>query len=500
MKLTRRSILNSFALSTASALIHPLENAFAASSQQSEHPLDDPQRPAFHLQPARGWMNDPCGPIYWRGQYHMFHQYNPHAAVWGDMHWAHAVSPDMIHWQRLPIALAPTLGGPDAQGCFTGTAIVHNNTPHLLYTGVQTVPIAEATLSDGHNNFRETQCLAIATDDTLNTWKKIPQPVLPTPPPGMHVTGFRDPAPWRDGDTFYTLIASGIPKVGGNVLLYRSSDLRTWQYLHPMAQGKWSGTPGNNPVDTGEMWECPDFFPLGTGGKHILIYSTQGRTIWQSGVLDRSTMLFHSERTGELDYGKGTYYAPKTQLDSKGNRILWGWILETRPQAEYAAAGWSGMMSLPRTLTLNGNDLMLAPAPQAERLRVSANPNPAHLPNTRQEFRCVLQSAAVGDPLPYRIIDPIGPLAEIRSDQNQSPRTLLIDGIVIEMPEPLPAQAGLHIFIDNSVVEIFLDSRFCVTRRFYSRTSDKPVVTLILPGQLRIVRAQSFSLNSIWNT
>ena len=316
----------------------------------------------------------------------------------------------------------------------------------------------------------------------------------------MHVAGFRDPAPWRDGETFYTLIASGIPNVGGNILLYRSSDLRTWQYLHPMVQGQWSGTPGSNPVDTGEMWECPDFFPLGTGGKHILIYSTQGRTIWQSGVLDRSTMLFHPERTGELDYGKGAYYAPKTQLDANGNRILWGWIPETRPQAEYAAAGWSGMMSLPRTLTLNGNDLMLAPAPQTERLRASANPNPAQLPNTRQEFHCVLQAAIVGDPLPYRITDRIGTLVEIRYDQNQSPRTLLVEDVHIEMPEPLPAQAGLHLFIDNSVIELFIDSRFCVTRRFYSRTSGKPIVTLILPGKPRISRAQSFSLNSIWNT
>ena len=256
--------------------------------------------------------------------------------------------------------------------------------------------------------------------------------------------------------------------------------------------------PGPNPVDTGEMWECPDFFPLGTGGKHILIYSTQGRTLWQSGVLDRRTMLFHPERTGQLDYGKGAYYAPKTQLDAHGNRILWGWIPETRPEADYKAAGWSGMISLPRTLTLNGNDLMLDPAPQTERLRASANPNPAQLPNTRQEFRCALLTATVGDPLPYRITDPIGTLVEIRSDRNQPPHTLLVDDIAIEMPGPLSSPAGLHLFIDNSVVELFIDSQFCVTRRFYSRTPGKPVVTLTLPGQPRVSRPQSFSLRGIW--
>src|SRR5581483_12182225 len=71
----------------------------------------DPQRPQYHLMPAANWMNDPNGPIYWKGKYHMFHQYNPHAAVWGDMHWAHAVSPDMVYWKHLPVALAPTKGG-----------------------------------------------------------------------------------------------------------------------------------------------------------------------------------------------------------------------------------------------------------------------------------------------------------------------------------------------------------------------------------------------------
>ncbi|HEY6413963.1 MAG TPA: glycoside hydrolase family 32 protein [Edaphobacter sp.] len=499
MKLTRRTVLNTFALATAGTLSHPLKSALAEAWAQTE-PLTDPHRPAYHLLPARGWINDPCAPIYWRGEYHMFHQYNPNAAVWGDMHWAHAVSPDMVHWQRLPVALAPTPGGPDAQGCFTGSSIVYNGDPAIIYTGVQTVPLAEATLSDGHNNFRETQLLATAADNTLGTWKKHPQPVIPAPPPDMKVTGFRDPTPFRDGDTQYLLVASGISKVGGNVLLYRSKDLTQWEYLHPMVQGSWSGTPGANPVDTGEMWECPDFFPLGTGGKHVLIYSTQGKTLWHSGTLDKKTMLFHTERSGQLDYGKGSYYAPKTQLDAKGNRILWGWIRETRPEAEYNRAGWAGMISLPRILTLNSNDLMMEPAPQTERLRASTNPNPAQLPNTRQEFRCVLQSATAGEPLPYRITDPTGTILEIRSAKDQSPRTILIDDIAIELPEPLPAQAGLHLFLDNSVFEIFIDSRFCATRRFYARTPGKPVATLTLPGQPRVARPQSFSLSSIWPT
>src|SRR6185437_15485134 len=206
MNLSRRSVLASLAVSAAATAAGPVHRAWAAVQDSTgEQPLSDPMRPGFHLQPARGWMNDPCGPIYWRGQYHMFHQYNPHAAVWGDMHWAHAVSPDMVHWKRLPVALAPTPNGPDAQGCFTGSAIVYNDRPHLLYTGVRNAPSAQASINDSRNHFRESQCLAIATDDALRIWKKLPQPVIPSPPPAMHVTGFRDPAPWREGDHFYTL-------------------------------------------------------------------------------------------------------------------------------------------------------------------------------------------------------------------------------------------------------------------------------------------------------
>src|SRR5499425_1509800 len=124
----------------------------------------DPLRPQFHLLPARNWMNDPDGPIYWNGHYHMFFQYNPNAAVWGDMHWAHAVSRDMIHWRHLPVALAPTPDGEDAGGCFSGSAVNGNGTPTVIYTGVKAVAPAQATLRDGVHHFREVQCLATAKD------------------------------------------------------------------------------------------------------------------------------------------------------------------------------------------------------------------------------------------------------------------------------------------------------------------------------------------------
>ncbi len=240
----------------------------------------DPLRPQYHLLPAKNWMNDPNGPIYWKGLYHMFFQYNPGAAVWGDMHWAHAVSPDMIHWRHLPLALAPSPGGADADGCFTGSAVDDHDTATIIYTGVKNSAPEEATLRDGVHTFREVQCLATSSDPKLRTWEKWKQPIL-QPPNDPRLTGFRDPFLWREGSIWYLGVGAGFRKEGGCVLLYRSRDLHKWEYLHPLASGKWTGHDSVNPVDSGEMWECPDFFALGT--KHVLLYSTAGSVIWEVG-------------------------------------------------------------------------------------------------------------------------------------------------------------------------------------------------------------------------
>ncbi len=501
---TRRSVLKSLAATTLS-----LKRSPRAVAQIPEAPLHDPLRPAFHYLPARNWMNDPCGPIYYQGQYHLFHQYNPHTAVWGDMHWAHAVSPDMVHWTRLPIALAPTPGGPDAQGCFTGTAVLDHGRPTFLYTGVQNAVRAESTLIDPNTSMRETQCLAVATDDTLGTWKKLSAPVIPNPPAGMRVTGFRDPSPWREGDTWYTIVGSGIAGKGGMVLLYRSPDLRSWEYLHPLFEGKWTGIPSSNPVDSGEMWECPELFPLkdeATGQeKHLLIYSTEGKVIWRSGTLDRAVMRFLPEKRGELDYGrKGTdrvtFYAPKTQLDARGNRILWGWVAETRPESEYSKAGWSGLMALPRLLTLRDGELSMEPAAQVARLRkAAAHTGEAH------EFLLTLQPAT-GSAQPIELADATGKVLSVHSNSADETHTLRFtsDGganqIAVPLAGPLAPGATLHAFIDNSVLEIFIDKRVCYTHRFYTRDAAQSILTLTLPGQWRAGAQQTFALDRIWPT
>ncbi len=455
------------------------KNAFAADDL-----AQDTNRPQFHLLPAANWMNDPNGPIFWKGKYHMFFQYNPNAAVWGDMHWAHAVSPDMVRWQHLSVALAPTQGGPDEDGCFSGSAVVFDGVPTFLYTGVKSVTPKGATLSDGQHNFRETQCLATSNDAELRTWRKLPQPVLPAPPQGMAVTGFRDPCLWHDGDVWYMGIGSGIRNQGGCVLLYRSHDLRHWDYLHPLLSGDKNGKAGGDPVDSGEMWECPDFFAL--GDKHVLFYSTERRVLWAVGDYDTKEQRFHPQQRGELDYGPRAYYAPKSMLDKDGNRILWGWIPETRPEAEYSRAGWAGMMSLPRVLTVNAQgqlEMRVASRVQelrsGEPVRWQSGADRAAWPVRGLSAALELRVQPLHGPVHLIVGTEAKPVAHFQLDATRGTLSFNAQQVSATVPG---GEMRLSLYLDGSVVEVIVNDRLAHTSRIYDLDPTHSMLTILDPG------------------
>ncbi len=488
---SRRAFIKS--LASAAAVLSPrLGTSFflSAGSNQDDalraRLAADPLRPQFHLLPAKNWMNDPNGPIYWKSRYHMFFQYNPGAAVWGDMHWAHAESLDMIHWRHLPVALAPSPGAADADGCFTGSAVDDRGTATIIYTGVKTSTPEQATLRDGVHNFRETQCLATSSDPDLRAWQKRKEPIL-QPPDDPRLTGFRDPFLWRTGDVWYLGVGSGFRKRGGCVLLYRSRNLRDWEYLHQLASGKWTERESVNPVDSGEMWECPDFFPL--GAKHVLLYSTAGNVIWEVGDLDAQGLVFHSQNRGILDYG--AYYAQKTQLDSHGNRILWGWIPEKRPEAEFSAAGWAGCMALPRLLSIGASgDLEMRVAPGAHSLRAKSFALPQqHVAFSERglALRAIKIENLCGE-LAWRtaasrsrftLVDRTGPWWSLDvqpqgSAADGSASKLTVNGVSMDLPASSKPEREFHLFLDASVAELICDRKHAITTRIY-RKPDGPI-------------------------
>lgn len=453
----------------------------------------DPRRPQFHLLPAANWMNDPNGPIYWKGKYHMFYQYNPNGAYWGDMHWGHAVSPDMVHWRHLPVALAPTPGGPDSAGCFSGTAVVDGERVAVLYTGVVSAPEKEATIRDGEHSLKESQCLAFCSGNNLTTWTKEPQPVIAMPPAGLDVSGFRDPSPWRQGDWWYMVVGSGIRGKGGAVLLYRSKDLRQWEYLHLLTQGSGNGRNTANPVDSGEMWECPDFFPL--GNKHVLIHSAEGKSFWQAGDFDTKELVFHPERSGILDYG--SFYAPKTQVDESKNRVLWGWISETRPLEEYRASGWAGMMSLPRVLTLDEHsNLHMSVFPTVEKLRetpqrlsISTNEEENQQRIARMRIRnccgeILCRVKAVSGEFGLSLVgqQEATPWLTVQYTSAR-PGEIRFDGKTVPLASDSHGELELHFYIDGSVIEAFVNHDAAYTKRFYYSGAAAPQLGIKIDGK-----------------
>jgi beta-fructofuranosidase len=338
----------------------------ALNAQTTSGLANDRHRPRFHLMPPSAWMNDPNGPLFWRGQYHMFYQYSPVISIAGPKYWGHAISSDLVHWKNLGIALSPTPGGPDKNGCWSGSAVINNGTPTLVYTGVTWS--AETEFAERKKGLvPERQMVAVAADprdENLITWTKISQnPVLAAPPAGMKVVGWRDPCLWKEGNSWYMVIGAGEVGRGGMALLYTSKDLRNWTYLHPLAVAKPNPESQDASRPWASMWECPDFFLL--NGKPILLVA-RGNT-YLTGTYANHKFDQHSD--GQIDFGSAAY-AQKTMQDEKDRRIWWAWIREKRTTEAQAAAGWAGVMSLPKLLKLRPDGkLGVEPAEELKVLR-----------------------------------------------------------------------------------------------------------------------------------
>ncbi len=322
---------------------------FETAAAIRQHFAHDFHRPQYHFLPPSNWMNDPNGFIQWNGKYHLFYQHNPKGPLWGNMSWGHAVTDDLVHWTDLPLAIVPTPGGPDEAGCFSGCA-VNNGVPTFVYTGTR-----------GERHEIQTQCIA-TSDDNLLEWRKHPDnPVLSEVPKESGQTrDFRDPYVWKEANAWYMVVGSRIKDVGGAVFLYKSNDLLNWQYLHPLLIGDRN--------HDGDIWECPNFFKL--GDQWVLIISAHvtiatDTVLYFVGSFDNHE--FKPAYQGVLDYGQ--LYAPLCIADDQNRRLLIGWLREARSSEKQKAAGWSGVQSIPRVLTLENNRLMMTPLPALESIR-----------------------------------------------------------------------------------------------------------------------------------
>ncbi|WP_159882646.1 glycoside hydrolase family 32 protein [Paenibacillus puerhi] len=321
-------------------------------------------RLTYHLMAEYGWMNDPNGFIEFQGQYHLFYQHYPYDSRWGPMHWGHAISRDLIQWEYLPIALAPDESY-DSGGCFSGSAIEKDGKLYLMYTG-HVVIVPEV-------NYIQTQAIAVSEDGVR--FAKAPQnPVIGTDqiPAGSSKMDFRDPKVFEHGGRFYTVLGSNDEQGNGQILLYRSTDLLHWEFVNIAAESH---------GDLGDNWECPDLFSL--DGRAVLVMSPQRvpaqgdnyrnlhSTTYMVGQWNEETGVFDYDSYHPIDYGFD-FYAPQTTLDSKGRRIMIGWMdMWESEMPTQQGHGWAGAMTLPREVLLEGERLRFQPVEELEQYRVN---------------------------------------------------------------------------------------------------------------------------------
>lgn len=321
------------------------------SIDKKNEKYNEQYRPQVHFSPKEHWVNDPNGMVYYEGEYHLFYQYYPDSTIWGPMHWGHAVSADLVHWEELPIALYP-----DSLGwIFSGSAVIDwNNTSGLGENGVPPM-VAIFTyhnrkLEDTGSILFQYQGIAYSLDKG-RTWEKYENnPVLPNP----GIRDFRDPKViWhKESEKWIMTIA-----VLDYVNFYSSPNLIDWKLESEF--GKELGAHGG-------VWECPDLFPLNLEGtdetKWVLLVSINpggpnGGSATQYFVGDFDGQIFepHGEKTKWIDYGKDNY-AGVTWSDipeNDGRRIFLGWMNNWQYANQIPTSVWRGAFTIPRALFLN---------------------------------------------------------------------------------------------------------------------------------------------------
>jgi beta-fructofuranosidase len=385
------------------------------------------------------------------------------------MHWGHAVSRDLVRWDHLPIALYPGERGDPS--CFSGSAVDNGGEFTLIYTA-----------HSGERSPKEVQHIATSRDG-IHFVNYEHNPVIPAPPPG-YGEDFRDPKVFRRGESWY--LVAGCSKDGrGGVLLYKSADLRRWDFLGPLCRSDGS---------QGTMWECPSFFEL--GGVWTLLCSPmnmeRAKCVFMTGPADFEKPAFTPEGWQNADYGH-EFYAPQVFQDDRGRQILIGWMDMWKGEFPTRRDGWAGAFTFPRELFLRDGKVCQRPVEELALLRkkelfsgglklVPGGKN--SLPGVKGD--CLEITFTVPAPAGEGLLSML-----IRSSGDGKEQTLLqwdFASRVFILDKTKSGAGGIEesrvsweegeenmearILIDRSSVEVFLfQGRYAVTGRIYPRPS-----------------------------
>ena len=439
-----------------------------------ERILADPARPGYHFANPEGVAMpfDPNGAIYWKGRYHLFYIFQDSRSGQRADHWGHVSSIDLFHWRHHPTGLL--------DGMYSGNCFINAD-------GVPTVC---------YHQKGEGNAMAVALDDDLNAWEKLAT-ITPatrrasrTREGDEHHERYRswDPFGWLEGDTYYAIFGGKRPGIAKSALLDGE-----WRYVGDLFA---HGVEG---VALDEDVSCPDLFRL--GGKHVLLCISH-RLGCRYYVGTWKDEQFHPESHAMMSWVDHSFFAPESLVDDRGRRIMWAWIMDEPRFGVRAAHGWSGVLSLPRVLSLGDDGRLRIDVPEEiEALRYDVTrQGPVAIAAESElavegvagaslellvemegkgasSYGVVVCASPDGVEQTSIIYDATEKRLKVdtrRSGPEDTPRAVEAAPFELDPGERL----NLRVFVDRSVVEVFANGRQAIARRVYPSRPDSVGVRL----------------------
>jgi len=491
---------------------------FISSTAVAQKPsYKEQHRPQYHFSPPSKWMNDPNGMVFYKGEYHLFYQYYPDSTVWGPMHWGHAVSKDMLHWQHLPIALYP-----DSLGLiFSGSVVVDKNNTSGLKKGAEQPLVALYTYHDlkkekaGKEMDFQYQGMAYSLDKGRNWTKYAGNPVIKN----NGVKDFRDPKViWHEASKHWVMVLA----VADRIDFYRSENLKEWSF---------SSSFGKDEGSHGGVWECPDLVEMtveGTNNKKWVLIVSIGNggpnggsaTQYFTGDFDgRNFVNSNSKETMHwLDHGPDNY-AGVTWSNTGNQKLFLGWMSNWNYAQVVPTRSWRSAMTIPRTLYLKnaagGYRLYSKPVRNLETLRQQQHTLSVTKPTLTNGLNELILSfdlsRAAATDFGISFTNEENELLKVgfNKEQNQfyidrskagdNSFSKLFTGSAVA-PRLLSSNiVKLHVFIDHSSIEVFGDDGSVVlTSLFFPKQPLKSVQLFNDKEGLSLQQAVLYQLKSTW--
>ena len=439
----------------------------------------------LHLRAPKNWINDPNGFIYYRGQYHLFYQHFPYAPVWGTMHWGHAVSDDLIHWEHQDIALYPTKEY-DQNGVFSGCALEADGKMYLYYSAVRYLEKNPENIHMAQNNSYETSQAMITSEDGIyfDNWNN-KREIIPVnrEDSQAHPTHTRDPKVWKEGNTYYMVLGSTFREEIGRAVFYTSPDGIQWSYKNQVSDKRF-----------GKILECPDIFKI--NGRYVFQGSAMGiadasfgypdHAICATAEFDPENCQFRlTEDPYYVDYGMDLY-APQTNLDQDGQRVMIAWMRMPQAVTEEDGSRWNGMMCQPRIMEMENGHICYRVHPAVKAYFNKKADSPEKLDVSRPyNIKINLKEEEYLDIGGYRIWKQEG---RILTDRSKVFCGMEAYALTAASPK-LSGECSLDIFVDGNLIEIYInDGEYVISQVVYG-LSDK------IEGNIDIEKIECFCHN-----